>query len=90
VIAAPTAGELLEALRSRGSDLDAHLVGGPRTIEAFREIGVLDRLEVVVLPVLLGGGLRLSRPSSELIRLGLESQRPFPDGSIELAYSLTP
>jgi hypothetical protein len=29
---------LVEQLRSRGSDGDVHLVGGPRTIRAFAEL----------------------------------------------------
>ena len=53
VVSASSANELLELMRARGSDRDVHLVGGPQTIQAFREIGALDRLEVVVLPVLL-------------------------------------
>jgi dihydrofolate reductase len=36
------------------------LVGGPRTIRAFHELGALDRLEIVVLPILLGAGIPLS------------------------------
>jgi dihydrofolate reductase len=51
---------LVEQLRSRGSDGDVHLVGGPRTIRAFHELGALDRLEIVVLPILLGAGIPLS------------------------------
>jgi dihydrofolate reductase len=51
---------LAEQLRTRGSDGDVHLVGGPRTIRAFHEIGALDRLELVVLPILLGDGVPLS------------------------------
>src|SRR5260370_31283386 len=47
---------LVERLRSRGSDGDVHLVGGPRTIRAFYELGALDRLEIVILPILLGRG----------------------------------
>src|SRR4051794_6802497 len=89
VVSAPTAAELLALMRARGSDRDVHLVGGPRTIEAFREIGALDRLEVVVLPILLAAGQPLSLPGTDLVRLGLEAQRQFPDGSVELVYSLT-
>lgn len=90
VVSASSANELLELMRARGSDRDVHLVGGPQTIQAFREIGALDRLEVVVLPVLLGDGLPLSTPGSGPLRLALDSQRTFPDGSAELAYSVTP
>jgi dihydrofolate reductase len=51
---------MVERLRSRGSDGDVHLVGGPRTIRAFAELGALDRLELVILPILLGSGVPLS------------------------------
>jgi dihydrofolate reductase len=45
---------MVDRLRSRGSDGDVHLVGGPRTIRAFYELGALDRLEIVVVPTLAG------------------------------------
>jgi dihydrofolate reductase len=78
---------LLRQLRSRGSDGDVHLVGGPRTIQAFYELGALDRLEIVVLPLLLGAGIPLSPPGAPQIRLGLlRADRTFPDGSAELVY----
>lgn len=33
--------------------------GGSRTIRAFMEVGALDRLGIIVLPILLGAGLPL-------------------------------
>jgi dihydrofolate reductase len=36
-------------------DPDVYLIGGPRTIETFRALGALDKLELVALPLLLGG-----------------------------------
>src|SRR6266702_1251124 len=62
---------LLDQLRSRGSDRDVHLVGGPRTIRAFCELGALDRLEIVVLPILLGHGVPLSPPGAPQLGLRL-------------------
>jgi dihydrofolate reductase len=65
-----------------------HLVGGPRTIRAFHELGALGRLEVVVLPILLGDGTPLSPAGSPPVPLRLlRSDRTFPDGAIELAYA---
>ena len=52
---------LAEQLRSRSSGGDVHLVGGPRTIRAFQGPGALDRLEILVLPVLLAAGIPLCR-----------------------------
>ena len=78
---------LLEQLRTRGSDGDVHLVGGPKTIRAFCELGALDRLELVVLPFLAGQGLPLSPEGSPPMTLGLaRSGVSYPDGAVELVY----
>jgi dihydrofolate reductase len=80
--------ELAKQIRSRGSDKDVHLVGGPRTIRAFHEAGELDRLEIVVLPILLGDGIPLSPPGAGSVPLRLVgAERTFPDGSAELVYA---
>ena len=79
---------LLERLRNRGSDRDVHLVGGVRTIRAFHQLGALDRLELVILPVLLADGVPLSPPGAPRMPLRLlRAERTFPDGSAELVYA---
>jgi dihydrofolate reductase len=79
--------EAVERLRARGSGGDVHLVGGPRTIEGLAAIGALDRLELVVLPVMLGEGVRLSQPGVPKRPLTLvRSPETYPDGSVELVY----
>jgi len=86
--AAADAAGLVEQLRARGSDRDVHLVGGPRTIEAFCQQGALDSLEVVVLPLVLGDGIPLWPRGTAPPRLRLRHQpRVFPDGSAELSYA---
>jgi dihydrofolate reductase len=76
-----------ERLRNRGSDKDVHVVGGPLTIQGLAEAGVLDRLEVVVLPLILGSGVPLSPPGTRAGRLRLLGEpRVHPDGSVELGY----
>jgi dihydrofolate reductase len=88
VTAVADPAELARRLRTRGSGADVHLVGGPQTIRAFHEIGELDRLELVVLPILLGAGVPLSPPDSPQVPLRLlRSERAFPDGSAELIYA---
>ena len=80
--------KLAEQLRSRGSDGDVHLIGGPRTIRAFQELGALDRLEILVLPVLLGAGIPLCPPGTPKAPLSLlRADRSFPDGTVELVYA---
>jgi dihydrofolate reductase len=64
------------------------MLGGPRTVRAFQEIGGLDRLELLVLPVLLGDGLRLTDATSQHSSLRLlRSGWAFPDGTTELVYA---
>jgi dihydrofolate reductase len=53
---------LLERLREANQGGDVHLVGGPRTMETFRALGALDKLELVVLPVLFGAGMPAACP----------------------------
>jgi dihydrofolate reductase len=77
---------LLEKIWKANQGRDVHLVGGPRTMEAFRAIGALDTLELLVLPILLGGGLRLTESLSPEAGLTYESQRALPGGSVEIIY----
>ncbi len=79
---------LLERLRAVNRGGDVHLVGGPRTIEAFRALGALDRLELVVLPVLFGAGMRLTEALSPEADLTFESERALPGGSVEIVYAV--
>lgn len=77
---------LLDRVRAANRGGDVHLVGGPRTIGAFHELGALDRLELVVLPLLFGAGTRLTpalRPDTGLAFVG---ERALPGGSVEIVY----
>lgn len=76
-----------ERLRDRGSDKDVHVVGGPLTIRGLAEAGALDRLEVVVLPLIVGDGVPLSPRGTGSSQLRLAGEpRVHPDGSVELVY----
>lgn len=78
---------LLESIRERNRGGDVHLIGGPTTIETFRALGALDKLELVVLPYLLGAGLRLTPALSLDTKLAFERERALPGGSVEIVYS---
>ena len=71
---------LLETLRAANQGGDVHLVGGPRTIETFRTLGALDKLELVVLPLLFGAGMRLTPSLSP--DSGLRFERECPSGRL--------
>ena len=80
---------LLEKLLTANQGGDVHLVGGPRTIETFRRLGALDKLELVVLPLLFGGGMRLTPSLSPDTGLTFERERALPGGSVEIVYGAT-
>ena len=78
---------LLEKLREANQGGDVHLVGGPRTIETFRALGALDKLGLIVLPLLMGEGMRLTPTLSTDTALTFESERALPGGSVEIVYA---
>ena len=51
VVSASSASELLERMHHDGVAGDVHLVGGPLTIQAFREIGALERIRRKLSPL---------------------------------------
>jgi dihydrofolate reductase len=50
---------LVKQLREANLARDVQVLGGSRTIQAFLELGAIDRLGIVVLPILLGKGIPL-------------------------------
>jgi dihydrofolate reductase len=80
---------LLEKLRGANQGGDVHLVGGPRTIETYRALGALDTLELVVLPLLFGAGMRLTTSLSPETGLTFERERVLPGGSVEIVYAVS-
>jgi dihydrofolate reductase len=79
---------LLQRVREANRGGDVHLVGGPRTIEAFRGIGALDLLGVIIVPVLVGSGMQLTPALSADTRLTLQSERRLDAGAVELLYAV--
>jgi dihydrofolate reductase len=83
---ARTATDLVSQMEGAGITGDVHLVGGPRTIQAFREIGALDEIGLVLIPLIQSSGVPLSPAGAEPLALTLQSTRAFPDGVIEAWY----
>ena len=79
---------LLEKVRAANQGRDVHLVGGPRTIETFRALGALDKLGLIVLPLMFGAGTQLTPTFSPDTELTLDWQRALPGGSVEIVYTL--
>lgn len=84
---ADSPGALLDQLAAARLDGDVHLVGGPLTLRALLELGAIDRLEVLLLPIIVGEGVPFSAPGTAQRRLRLERQRRFADGTLELVYT---
>jgi dihydrofolate reductase len=78
---------LLDRVRAANRGGDVHLVGGPTTIETFRALGALDKLGLIVLPLLIGEGMRLTPALSTDTGLTLEGERALPGGSVEIVYA---
>ena len=65
---------------------DVWLLGGPKSIGAFRELDAVDTYEVYVMPVLLGAGIPLFVENHAATRLDLVDSHPFADGVVRLVY----
>lgn len=76
---------LVAALRER-YDRDVHLLGGPQTIRALIDLGAVDRLEVLLVPVLFGDGLAFAVDDSPARELRLVDTKTYPDGVVGLSY----
>ena len=65
---------------------DVWLLGGPKSIHAFRELSAVDTYEVYVMPVLLGDGIPLFRDRDAMTGLRLTNFHVFADGVVQLVY----
>jgi dihydrofolate reductase len=79
---------LLHRVRAANRGGAVHLVGGPRTVEAFRRLGALDLLGLIVVPVLVGSGMQLTPAVSADARLKLQEERRLEVGAVELVYAI--
>ena len=79
---------LLERMREANRGGDVHLVGGPSTVEAVRALGALDKLGLIVLPLLVGDGMRLTPALSTQTDLALDGERSLPGGLVEIVYEV--
>ncbi len=77
---------LLDQVKEANSGGDVHLVGGPTTIQTYRELGAIDEFGLVVLPIVVGEGMQLTPAFRPGKRLELRSERALPGGAVELLY----
>jgi dihydrofolate reductase len=84
VTAHADAAAMVDALR--GYDRDVHLLGGPQTIQALIDLDAVDRLEILLVPVLFGDGLPFAVEDTPARPLRLTGTHPYPDGVVGLTY----
>jgi len=60
---------------------------GPELLSLFLSHGIVDQMRLLVLPIVLGDGIRLFRDIHELKSLNLLSSQTFGTGSVLLSYA---
>jgi len=79
-------GDLVTRLRDGAHDV--WLLGGAETIAGFLDLGAVDRLELFVMPVVLGDGIRLFGPSTAAPDLVCATARRYDNGVARLDYEV--
>ena len=78
---------VLAALKaSPGKDI--WLFGGGSLFRSLAEDGLVDTVEVRIIPILLGGGVPLSPDSKSRIKLALISHKVYRTGIVSLEYAI--
>jgi dihydrofolate reductase len=77
--------ELLGSLRSKEGK-DIFIDGGAMAIDYFRERGLIDEWIISIIPVLLGGGVRLFKEGHPQQQLTFISAKHFETGLVQLHY----
>jgi dihydrofolate reductase len=81
------AGARVAALRA-ASGQDIWLFGGGSLFRSLLEAKQVDLVEVLVMPVLLGGGIPLLETGAPLTRLALEHVQKYASGLVGLRYRI--
>ncbi|MGB8493939.1 MAG: dihydrofolate reductase family protein [Candidatus Acidiferrum sp.] len=80
--------EALAALKA-GPGKDIWLFGGGLLFRSLAEDGLVDTVEVRIVPVLLGAGVPLLPNLERRIKLSLTAQRVYRRGVVSLEYAIT-
>ena len=86
-IVAENAEETLTALRQE-SGKDIWLFGGGSLFRSLLDAGLVDTVEVAVIPVLLGGGVSLFPPPAKRATLKLSRHKVYKTGIVALEYAV--
>lgn len=80
--------ETVAALRAEESDKDIWLFGGGELFRSLLDMGLVDTVEVAVIPVLLGKGIPLLPSPAKQTKLKLTGHRVYGTGIVLLEYEV--
>src|SRR6266852_4845311 len=69
---------------------DIWLFGGGKLFRSLAEAGMVDTVEVSVIPILLGDGVPLAPNLSKWINLSLVHHKVYSSGAVSLEYAIRP
>jgi len=88
VVIVPGIEALTDLKTSPGKDI--WLFGGGRLFRSLADAGIVDTVEVSVMPILLGDGVPLAPNLSKWINLYLVNHRVYSSGAVSLEYAVRP
>jgi dihydrofolate reductase len=80
--------ETVTALRGEESDKDIWLFGGGELFRSLLDMGLVDTVEVAIIPVLLGQGIPLLPSPAKQAKLKLTGHRVYGTGIVLLEYAV--
>ncbi|MDA0987820.1 MAG: dihydrofolate reductase [Chloroflexi bacterium] len=80
------ASKLIEHLRGMSMQGDVWLLGGSKSIRAFRDLNAVDAYEIYVMPLPRSSGIPLFESSDTTTTLRLTDHHVFPDGVVRTVY----
>ena len=87
-IVAENAAGVVAALREEASGGDIWLFGGAALFGSLLAAGQVDRVEVTVIPILLGGGISMLPAGSVRALLALQHIEQYSSGQVSLHYAV--
>jgi dihydrofolate reductase len=87
-IVADDAAGVVAGLRAERTDGDIWLYGGGALFGSLLAAGQVDRVEVTLIPILLGRGIPLRPPGPPRAALVLQHLERYPSGQVSLHYAV--
>lgn len=81
------ASSVVADLRAEDGEGEIWLFGGGELFRSLLAAGQVDRVEVTIVPILLGGGVPLLPPNSSRTELQLLGTQVYPSGMVTLSYA---